>query len=50
MDTTEKLNSTEKDTLQLVLEEYTQEQANNTKAVNDLVAAVNILNRQGQGI
>lgn len=43
MDTTEKLNSTEKETLQLVLEEHTQEQANNTKAVNDLVAAVNIL-------
>jgi hypothetical protein len=43
MATTEKLNSTEKDTLQLVLEEYTQEQAGNTKAVNDLVAAVNLL-------
>lgn len=43
MNTTEKLNSTEKETLQLVLEEHTQEQANNTKAVNDLVAAVNIL-------
>ncbi len=43
MDTTEKLNNTEKETLQLVLEEHTQEQANNTKAVNDLVAAVNLL-------
>ena len=28
-------------TLQLVLEEHTQEQANNTKAVNDLITAVN---------
>jgi hypothetical protein len=43
MATTEKLNITEKETLQLVLEEHTQEQAGNTKAVNDLVAAVNIL-------
>jgi hypothetical protein len=43
MNTTEKLNSAEKETLQLVLEEHTQEQANNTKAVNDLVTAVNIL-------
>jgi hypothetical protein len=43
MATTEKLNSTEKDTLQLVLEEYTQEQAGNTKAVNDLITAVNNL-------
>ena len=43
MATTEKLNSAEKETLQLVLEEHTQEQANNTKAVNDLVAVVNIL-------
>lgn len=46
MSTTEKLNSTEKDTLQLVLEEYVQEQAGNTKAVNDLVAAVNILSNK----
>jgi hypothetical protein len=43
MNTTEKLNSAEKETLQLVLEEHTQEQANNTKAVNDLVTAVNVL-------
>lgn len=41
MANTEKLNSTEKDTLQLVLEEYTQEQAGNTKAVNDLITVVN---------
>jgi len=41
MATTEKLNTTEKDTLQLVLEEYTQEQAGNTKAVNDLITVVN---------
>jgi hypothetical protein len=43
MNTTGKLNNTEKETLQLVLEEHTQEQANNTKAVNDLVTAVNLL-------
>ena len=49
MDTTEKLNSTEKETLQLVLEEHTQEQANNTKAVNDLVAAVNLLTGKVKG-
>ena len=30
MSITEKLNNTEKDTLQLVLEEYGQEQAGNT--------------------
>jgi hypothetical protein len=41
MATTEKLNNTEKDTLQLVLEEYTQEQVGNTKAVNDLITVVN---------
>jgi hypothetical protein len=41
MPTTEKLNSSEKDTLQLVLEEYAQEQAGNTKAVNDLITVVN---------
>jgi hypothetical protein len=41
MATTEKLNETEKKTLQMVLEEFTQEQANNTKAVNDLVSAFN---------
>jgi hypothetical protein len=43
MDTTKKLDEAEKQTIQLVLEEHTQEQANNTKAVNDLVAAVNTL-------
>ena len=43
MDTTKKLDEVEKQTIQLVLEEHTQEQANNTKAVNDLVAAVNTL-------
>jgi hypothetical protein len=40
MSITEKLNNTEKDTLQLVLEEYGQEQAGNTKAVNDLITVV----------
>jgi hypothetical protein len=49
MDATEKLNNTEKETLQLVLEEHTQEQANNTKAVNDLVAAVNLLTGKVKG-
>jgi len=43
MDTTKKLDEVEKQTIQLVLEEHTQEQANNTKAVNDLVVAVNTL-------
>jgi hypothetical protein len=41
MATTEKMNSTEKETLQLVLEEHTQEQVSNTKAINDLITAVN---------
>jgi hypothetical protein len=41
MATTEKMTSIEKDTFQLVLEEYAQEQTNNTKAINDLVTAVN---------
>jgi hypothetical protein len=43
MATTEKVNNIETETLQLVLEEHTQEQAKNTKSVNDLVAAVNVL-------
>ncbi|MBN9386295.1 MAG: hypothetical protein J0H74_36390 [Chitinophagaceae bacterium] len=43
MDTTKKPDTVEKETLQLVLEENTQEQVNNTKAVNDLVVAVNSL-------
>lgn len=43
MDATKKLDEVEKQTIQLVLEEHTQEQANNTKAVNDLVVAVNTL-------
>jgi len=43
MATTEKMNNIETETLQLVLEEHTQEQAKNTKSVNDLVAAVNVL-------
>jgi len=43
MDTTKKLDEVEQQNIQLVLEEHTQEQANNTKAVNDLVAAVNTL-------
>jgi hypothetical protein len=41
MATTEKMTNTEKETLQLVLEEHTQEQVNNTKAINDLIIAVN---------
>jgi hypothetical protein len=43
MDIAKKLDEVEKQTIQLVLEEHTQEQANNTKAVNDLVVAVNTL-------
>lgn len=43
MDTTKKLDEVEKQTIQLVLEEHIQEQVNNTKAVNDLVVAVNTL-------
>jgi hypothetical protein len=43
MDTTEKLNNEEKETFLLVVGELAQEQANNTKTVNDMVAAVNAL-------
>ena len=43
MDTTEKLNSEEKQTFLLVVGELAQEQVNNTKTVNDLVTAVNVL-------
>ena len=43
MDTTEKLNSEEKETFLLVIGELAQEQVNNTKTVNDLVTAVNVL-------
>jgi hypothetical protein len=43
MDSTEKLNDIEKETLQMVLEEFAKEQANNTKAVNDQVSAFNSL-------
>jgi outer membrane murein-binding lipoprotein Lpp len=43
MDTTEKLNSEEKETFLLVVGELAQEQVNNTKTVNDLVTAVNAL-------
>jgi hypothetical protein len=43
MEPTKKVDDPEKKTLQLVLEEYTQEQENNTKAIHDLVATVNIL-------
>jgi len=41
METTQKMESIEKDSLQLVLEEFAGEQAQNTKSVNDLVLAVN---------
>jgi hypothetical protein len=43
MEPTKKLDDPEKMTLQLVLEEHTQEQENNTKAIHDLVSTVNIL-------
>src|SRR6185312_5140418 len=46
MDTTKRMEDPEKKTIQLVLEEHTQEQVNNTKAVIDLVAAVNTLTRK----
>ncbi len=42
MDTKGKLNDAEKATALIVLEELAQEQANNTKAINDLITAVNI--------
>lgn len=44
------MEDTEKKTIQLVLEEHTQEQVNNTKAVNDLVAAVNTLTGKVKGL
>jgi hypothetical protein len=43
MDTTEKLNSEEKETFLLVVGELAQEQVNNTKTVNDMVTALNVL-------
>jgi hypothetical protein len=43
MDTTEKLNSAEKEAFLLVVEELAQEQAKNNKTVSDLTAAVNVL-------
>ena len=43
MDATEKLNSEEKETFLLVVGELAQEQVNNTKTVNDMVTAVNVL-------
>jgi hypothetical protein len=43
MEPAKKLDDPEKKTLQLVLEEHIQEQENNTKAIHDLVATVNIL-------
>ena len=43
MDTTGKLNNEEKETFLLVVGELAQEQVNNTKTVNDMVTAVNVL-------
>jgi len=43
MDTTEKLNDTEKKSFLLVVNEFIEEQAKNTKMVSDLVAVVNVL-------
>jgi hypothetical protein len=43
MNTTEKLNSAEKEAFLLVVEELAQEQAKNNKTVSDLTAAVNVL-------
>jgi hypothetical protein len=42
MDTKGKLNDAEKETALIVLEELAQEQANNTKAINDLITTVNV--------
>ena len=41
MDTTKKIGDIEKDNLELVLEEFTEEQKLHTKIVDDLVKAVN---------
>ena len=43
MDTTEKLNDTEKKSFLLVVNEFIEVQAKNTKMVSDLVAVVNVL-------
>jgi len=50
MDTTKKTDTPDEKTLQLVLEEISQEQANNTKATSDLVSAVNILTGKFKGL
>jgi hypothetical protein len=42
MDTREKLNDAEKETMLLVIGELAQEQANNTKVIHDLITTVNI--------
>jgi flagellar basal body P-ring protein FlgI len=41
MDTTGKNEQIEKETLRLMLEEFTQEQKNTNQTINNLVAAVN---------
>lgn len=46
MDTTKKTGDIEKDSLELILEEFTEEQKLHTKTVDDLVKAVNGLSRK----
>lgn len=41
MDTTKKIGDIEKDSLELVLEEFTEEQKLHTKTIDDLVKAIN---------
>lgn len=41
MDTTKKIDNVEKDSLELVLEEFTEEQKLHTKSIGDLVTAIN---------
>ncbi|GAA0526662.1 hypothetical protein [Chitinophaga japonensis] len=43
MDTTRKVENIQKETLELVLEEFAEEQKSSTKSLNDLVTAVNRL-------
>jgi hypothetical protein len=50
MDTTKRTDNPDEKTLQLVLEEISQEQANNTKATNDLISTVNILTGKFKGL
>jgi|GEM_PF-5769938 len=46
MDTVKKIDNIQKDTLEVVLEEFAGEQKSNTQSLNDLVTAVNYPNRK----